>query len=96
MKKAKITLAAIGAIAIVGGGLALKANHFTHSIMYTYGVSTTVIGGPLVTGCVVPVLVQNLKCTDVGSLILTTACCTTIITSDPAGCVALVTISANE
>jgi hypothetical protein len=51
MKKAKIMLAVIAALAIVGGTLAFRAKVGTHRF-FGYG-TTTVVGG-ITTGCVVP------------------------------------------
>jgi len=54
MKKAKILLSAIALITLVSGALAFKASRFETHPFFTYGASTTKVGGPIVTGCVVP------------------------------------------
>ena len=93
MKKAKIMLSAIAVVAVLGGALAFKANHFSHNIFYSYGATTTKAGDPIVTGCVVPVT-TTLQTT--AGNVQTNLFTTTFLTNDPLACTTLVTITAAE
>jgi hypothetical protein len=93
MKKAKILLSAIVLVAVVGGAFAFKANRFIAKVFYSYGVSTTTVGGPTVTGCVVPVTLTSTTAL-VGSLAPVSS--TTFITNTSSVCTATLTAALAE
>jgi len=93
MKKAKIMLSAIAVIAVVSGAVAFKASRFTANTFFSYGSATTKIGGPIVTGCVVPV--ATFRTTD-PSGVQTNLLPTTFITNTSTPCTTLVIASDAE
>jgi hypothetical protein len=95
MKKAKFFLSLIIIIAIVSALLGLKTNRRGVFIFYGYGTSTTAIGGPSVTGCVVPTTLLSTT-TVFGGILLTCISSTTFITTTCSSCTARVTAALTE
>ena len=94
MKKAKISLLAIALISIFSVNLAFIESGFTQHVFYSYGATTTTVGGPVVTGCVVPVTTA-LTTTVVGGF-TTRLGTTTFLTTNPNSYTSRVTASPNE
>lgn len=88
MKRAKIMLMGIAVVAVVGAGLAFKANRFTTSEFFGF---TKVAG--VETGCYVPTF---LTLTTAGGVVITTYATKSFATTTSAACTALVTTSSAE
>ena len=80
MKKAKIMLAAIAVIAVVGGGLAFKAKFTDSLFLYAYTSSNTFALGPQgAAGCFNPTTIDNVVTSPSGTPV--SAATTTIVTN---------------
>ena len=95
MLNAKILLSVLVIMTIVATVLAFKANHYTAHTFYRFGTSTTTVGGPSVTGCVVPTFLFDCTTVFFGQPLIGYST-TTFITSDSFQCTVVVTPCDNE
>jgi len=95
MRNAKILLSALVILTIVATVLAFKVNHYNANMFYRFGTSTTKVGGPSVTGCVVPTLLFDCTTVFFGQPLIGYST-TTFVTSDSFQCTVVVTPCDNE
>jgi hypothetical protein len=95
MKKARIILFSVLVLAVISTNLALKTKRFVGHVFYKFGVSTTTVGGPIVTGCVVPTTLNSVVPIFSG-VTLTCLTASPLITTTCSGCTVKITISEGE
>jgi hypothetical protein len=95
MKKARIMLFSVFVLVVISTNLALKTNRFSGNVFYEYGVSTTIVGGPSVTGCVVPITLFSTT-TVVGGTVVSWTSSTTFLTRTCSACTVRLTAAPIE